>query len=156
MSSIEHLLTPSLSGKGCRPMYSTFSHVVVAFVSGPAGLFLYSLNSVHHAKQLQRFRLWYLLFFVLVLISQYWVFYVITQGSVFSELLKQDPEDIAGVSNRLISMILLGFSYLIQKDVYKISEFTGDRPSPWIPGIICVVLGLVTTSVVIFGGLVYV
>jgi hypothetical protein len=54
-------------------------------------------------------------------------------------------QDIRRWGNRLCGILLMGIIYLVQKDLFSVSELEEDTPKPWIPGIASIIIAYVIT-----------
>ena len=149
---LEVLLQPSLTGrKLTKPMYSVGSHIFVAFFGGPVGLFFYSLNSARYSKVLHRWWGFYLLFLVIAFASQFYIGVLSVEGMPGWIPLETNSSGSLKLINRVIALILMGILYLLQKQLFNISQLKGDLPSPWVPGIISCVIGVIATVFIVTG-----
>lgn len=138
----EHLLTPSLSAT-TRPvkLYSIQSSFLVAFFGGPAAALLYSgLNSwrlrrtadipVHLAG-------------AAVIVG--FVYALLFQPALFNGLFDLLGNDMVRALRTLLSLAICGVFYALHQKQHRSAAFFHDKPpSPWIPALICIVVGYVS------------
>ena len=148
-AELESLLEPSLTPHHItRPMYSLNSHVLVAFFGGLMGLFLFSLYSIRHAGQLSRWWVLYVCLFLYTVSVQIYLGYGRANG--FPEWM---PTNLLTVNrmHTIMSLLAMAILYFLQRHLFSVSMLKGESPSPWIPGILCSVLGVVCFFLVVMG-----
>lgn len=153
MSTIDHLLSPSLSNtKSLRPIHSAQSHFMVAFFGGPLGICIFGLYSVYQAGLLNRYRNWYaLLFSISFVLLGIWI-WTSVHGFPFTITEEFSESDIRKWGNRIAGLLMMGAIYLIQSPLFSVSKMTSEYPNPWKPGITSVVTGAFLSFGIVAGG----
>jgi hypothetical protein len=142
----EHLLTPSLSDAAppSASIYSANASIVMAFIGGvPAVILLSALNSYRLKRPMDA------LIYVAAFAGFFAYIHAVLNGQLpfpLDWLYHQIGRH--GVSN-LAGMLLCGGFYFLHRKQHRTSNLFQSPPSPWIPGIACIVLGFVISTVMV-------
>lgn len=145
-SSLKSLLEPSLKKRApTGALYSIGSHVLVAFFGGPFALIFFSMWGAHKINRLQEHWLLYAVGALaagILLATVYWLL-----NSGWPAALEIGSSDRKSAKNIVTigSILLCGFLYLGLRDYFRVGEFSGEAPSPWIAGITAAVVGYLMT-----------
>lgn len=52
--------------------------------------------------------------------------------------------------NRVLALLFVAWVYFFQKELFVVSRYQDERPSPWIPGILSIVVGASVYFLIIF------
>jgi len=138
----EHLLTPSLSAT-TRPvtLYSVQSSFLIAFLGGPVAILLYSsLNSwrLRRTKDIP-----VILLGAGAVVGL--VYALLFQPMLFAGLVELLGNDTFRALRTVLSLAICGVFYGLHQKQHRSAAFFHDKPpSPWIPALVCIVVGYVS------------
>lgn len=142
---IDRLLGPSLGRSAARSVtiYSLRACFFVGFFAGaPALLIFAGLNS----RRLGRLKqdAWFYAAFAVALAALFvWLGQLAATAPLpeWMEMLGEGPRAISNV-NRLAAFVVLGALYALHRPYFRASAMSRDpHPSPWVPGIVCSLIG---------------
>jgi len=142
MSDRKTLLEPSLvSPESGKAIYSPNACFMVAFFGGLFAITAFSAINSWRLGRVKRDLKIYIVVVALVLIGMF----LATQWLTTSGFVAGDQSALASYNRfawRALALFAWFACYRMHREAHRASELTSDTaPSPWIPGIVCVVLG---------------
>jgi len=142
--TLEHLLQPTLSIEKQRvPIFSVRTCFFTAFLGGPLAVTLLSSLNSNRLKRLKND-----LIFYFIGISASWVYLFIIldipEGAKISEWISSQRREnmFYRYGSQGLGLIFWAVYYYLHKQYYKtMSLFDMEPPNPWMPAIICIVIG---------------
>ncbi len=141
-NSLEALLKPSLlPNSSSIPSYSVTSHFLMAFLGGPMSITAFSIYSTHRIGKLKSY-LWLLIPLIFISLG---IFFARLYQEIFGwpesmPFIIDDPSMIDYLS-RGLGLGIFGIIYFFQRRLFNVSSLiSDDTPSPWIPGIVILIL----------------
>lgn len=149
-SPLEILLTPSLDKSFAhQPMYSITAHVMVAFFAGPLGLAVFYSWSLRKAGLLKRH--WFLSTVMVVVSFAALIYMAWSLEFGLPAALQIGSNDMQSVKYlvRIAGLVMLAGLHTCYKSYFITSTFTHQQtPSPWIAGVVCLVIHIIVFSVI--------
>lgn len=155
--NLEHLLQPTLSTKDQRvPIFSVRACFFTAFFGGPLSITLLSALNSRKLKRLKTDVKFYLIG-ILVFLVYLFLILDIPEGANISEWMSSQRREnmFYRYGSRGLGLIFWALYYYLHKPYYvTMSLFDMKPPNPWIPAILCIVIGgffqILTAIFVIF------